>query len=168
MTVYTPETLAQYRVNNRTIDDVDGIYIASSCVLDSSQALRFYLNLPESRTDREDLTFCVRYSNYSGLERTITKSFADLAETNLTGTYYFEVPDMAAADVLENVTLTVTASDSTIATMTDSIASYCARVYQSSPDVRGLVDAMLIYDLSARDYFYELTPTLGENEMPIN
>lgn len=168
MTVYTPETLAQYRVNNRTIDDVDGIYIASSCVLDSSQALRFYLNLPESRTDREDLTFCVRYSNYSGLERTITKSFADLAETNLTGTYYFEVPDMAAADVLENVTLTVTASDSTIATMTDSIASYCARVYQSSPDVQELVDAMLIYDLSARDYFYELTPTLGENEMPIN
>ena len=146
---------------------VDSLEKTLTCVLGSSQALRFYLNLPESRTDRSTLTFRVNYSNYNGEKRTVTKSFAELTESNASGIYYFETPGMAAADVKTDVTLTVEKAGSAIATVTDSIASYCSRVYGSHPEVQDLADAVLIYGLSARDYFYKPVPIYGENEMPM-
>ena len=168
MTVFTPAGLGEYRVNARTADDPEGLYYASSCVLGSSQALRFYLRLPETRTDREELTFRVNYTNYNGKAKSATKSFAELVESNVSGIYYFEAADMAAADVQTDVTLTVEKAGSTVATVTDSIASYCARVYSSHADTRDLTDAMLIYGLSARDYFFEPVMVREENEMPAN
>ena len=169
MTIFTPEKLGEYRVNGRTVNDAEGLYYASSCVLGSNQALRFYLHLPESRTDRETLTFRVHYRNYNGVEKTQTKSLSELVCATESGDYYyFEVPGMAAADVQTDVTLTVEKAGETLATVTDSIAGYCARVYQSNAETRELVDAVLVYGLSARDYFFEPVMIREENEMPAN
>jgi len=167
MTEYTDAKLAGYRVNTRTVNDPEKLYYASSCVLGSSQALRFYLNLPESRADRGSLNYSVTYKSYNGKERTVTRSFAELTESSAEGVFYFEVPDMAAADVRTNVTLTVKKGGSTIATVTDSIASYCARVYDLYPNTQELVDSVLVYGLSANDYFFEPILVREENEMPV-
>ena len=69
---------------------------------------------------------------------------------------------MAAADVLTDVTLTVKKNGAVLATVTDSVAGYCARVYEQNEQYRELADALLIYGLSARDYFF--TPTTAELE----
>ena len=65
------------------------------------------------------------------------------------------------------MTLTVEKAGSPIATVTDSIASYCARVYASHAEVRDLADAVLVYGLSARDYFGRQLPEYGNDEMPL-
>ena len=107
-------------------------------------------------------------TNYNGKAKSATKSFAELVASNGSGVYYFEAADMAAADVQTDVTLTVEKAGSPIAAVTDSIASYCARVYASHAETRDLTDAMLIYGLSARDYFFEPLMVREENEMPAN
>ena len=167
MTVYTPENLGAYLTDGRTTDDPEELYYASSCVLGSSQALRFYLQLPESRQDREALSFRVNYRNYNGQPRTAVKRFAELAESNASGIYYFEVAGMAAADVQTEVTLTVEKAGVTVAKIKDSIASYCARVHALHEEARDLADALLVYGLSAQEHFYRPMPESGENEMPL-
>ena len=173
MTVYTADKLSEFRgknLKNLKKDDPKGLYYASSCVLGSSQALRFYLHLPEAKVDREDLSYSVTYRNYRGKSHTVKRSFENLASTTTTDVFYFEVPDMAAADVETRVTLTVKQGDKTILSVTDSIAGYCARAYDRYESVHALADSMLVYGLSARDYFYDIyEPTLGreENEMPV-
>lgn len=171
MTVYTDDKIAAFRAeqpNEVAKTDTKGLYYASTCVLGSSQSLRFYLNLSKT-TEREDLQYVARYRSYNGKENAVTRSFAELTRA-AEGIYYFEVPNMAAADVQTNVTLTVMNGEAQIAKVTDSIAGYCARVYAKNPGNAALhevVDATLVYGLSARDYFFESTLVGEENELPI-
>ena len=165
---YTGANVGEYRTDKRTVNDPEGLYAASSCVLGSSQALRFYLNLPESRADRESLGFRVDYYSYRGEKRTRTLRFAELTESDTPGVYYLEVSDLRAADILTNVTLTMEKNESAIATVTDSVASYCARVQREQPETAALADALLIYGLSARAHFGIALPAAEENEMPVN
>ena len=165
---YTRDGIGSYRADKRTVNDPEGLYAASSCVLGSSQALRFYLNLPENRTDRESLGFRVDYRGYKGDKRVFSRSFAELTETELPGVYYFEAPELRAADVLTAVTLTVEKDGSTLACVTDSVASYCARVQLERPETAALADALLIYGLSAQEHFGMPAPAAEENELPVN
>ena len=165
--VYTAANITEHRSDVRSISDAQSLYYGSSCVLGSSLALRFYLNLPESRADREDLSFKIDYKNYRGSRVTVTKTFSELTATNMDGVYYLETPGMAAADVKTEVTLTVLKDASGIATVKDTVASYCARVYDTQEEAHALSDAVMFYGLSARAYFYKSVPSAGENELPI-
>ena len=162
------EKIGVYRADKRTVNDPEGLYAASSCVLGSSQALRFYLNLPESRTDRASLRFRVHYDSYRDERHVAEWSFAELNATETEGVYFLEVPELRAADVLTNVTLTVEKNGSALARVTDSVASYCARVQLEQPETAGLADALIVYGLSALEHFGRPKPAVGENEMPIN
>ena len=81
--------------------------------------------------------------------------------------YYLEVPELRASDILTEVTLTVEKAGSTLASVKDSVASYCARVQLAEPETASLADALLCYGLSAREHFGRPKPTAGENELPI-
>lgn len=164
--VYNTTTVADFRVDERSVNDPEGLYYSSACVLGSSLALRFYLNLPASRADRETLTFRIGYQNYRGVKVAVTKTFADLTASNVEGVYYLETPGMAAADVKTPVTLSVRGADE-IASVTDSVTGYCARVHETQQDAHDLADELLSYGLSARAHFYQNHPTPGENELPI-
>ena len=165
--VYNATTVADHRVDARTLSDPEGLYYSSACVLGSSLALRFYLNLPASRADREALSFRIGYQNYRGNAVAVTKTFADLTPTNMSGVYYLETTGVAAADVKSPVTLSVSNDSGEIASVTDSVVSYCARVHEAQQDAHDLADQLLSYGLSAFAYFYQNHPNPGDNELPI-
>lgn len=69
----------------------------------------------------------------------------------LTEGYYYCTVDVAAEDIFASISIEVKDGERTLATATDSVASYCARLYNSGDETaQKMANAVILYGLAAK------------------
>ena len=123
--------VSSYRNDKSAVSGAgSAVVYGTSCIIDMKPLLKFYF------TD-SDLTVLV-----DGKE-------AEL-QTSPTEGYYYCLAEVEATDIFIPLTVTIQKDGNTIATITDSVASYCARLYAEGGEKNMLLaDALLNYGVAS-------------------
>ncbi|MBQ7566183.1 MAG: DUF11 domain-containing protein, partial [Oscillospiraceae bacterium] len=149
------------------------LFYGTSSILGENMALKFYFRLPASVWTDEALsavTVKVEYTDHTGVTHTDTFPATDLDRNTSPNFRSHTVNTLVAADIAVPVTVMLLRDGRQIVRAWDSIANYTNRAQAAG--MTALADPMLIYGLTARDYFTSVTappdvPTAGDNELTI-
>ena len=154
------QALATPEVTIADLRESDGSYVGTSLTLENRIELNYYF------TDvTEDMLATLSWTDHYGKDHTVN------APLTASGSFYVvSAQDLAVADAFQPVTCVITAMDgSVVASVTDSVESYCARMQSKL----SLGQPLMKFAQSAYDHFHPLSFTnvilhLGADESQLN
>jgi hypothetical protein len=137
--------------NNQKISDIGAEYfVASRAIYADNIVLEFKFNFGRNNTISENAVAIVSYVDSTGVKHKKEIKLSDI--TNASGSSVVSVDTLKPADCRQDVTVSIVDGDEILVTVTDSLASYAARVKAKGMASANLALAMVQYGDAAKEY----------------